>query len=86
MVFRGQTVDADINVKVAHSEIKCPGEPFADSAGTISFTNITNTGDCMGDQLRKQKKDPSLFTLSSNDDGSLTFHSDGWPNLKLKQK
>merc|ERR1712151_748674 len=47
---------------------------------------IAATGDCMGDALRKQKKDVSKFTIDINSDGSLTFHSDGWPDLKLTKK
>merc|ERR1719324_1419824 len=40
----------------------------------------------MGDAIRKQKKDPSKFTIDINSDGTLTFHSDGWPDLKLHKK
>jgi len=40
----------------------------------------------MGDALRQQKKDVSKFTIDINSDGSLTFHSDGWPDLKLTKK
>jgi len=43
-------------------------------------------GVCMGDALRGQKKDVSKFTITINSDGTLTFHSDGWPNLKLTKK
>ena len=71
---------------MAHQDIKCPGEPFAFSGGTVTFPNITKTGDCMGDALRGKKKDVTKFLLTSNSDGSLTFHSDGWPNLKLKKQ
>merc|ERR1712167_66316 len=64
MTFSGSTVDADINVKVAHQEIKCPGEPTAISGSTISFPNITKTGDCMGDALRGQKKDVTKYSIT----------------------
>merc|ERR1719203_1453567 len=40
----------------------------------------------MGDALRGQKKDVSKFTISINSDGTLTFHSDGWPDLKLTKR
>jgi hypothetical protein len=79
-------VDLDINVKVAHQEIKCKGEAIAIGGSTITFPNIANTGDCMGDALRGQKKDVSKYTVAINGDGSLTFHSDGYPAMKLKKK
>jgi len=85
MAFNIDTVDVDINVKVAHQTVKCPGEPFDFSGGTVSFPNISKTGDCMGDALRGQHKDPSKYTMTQNGDGSLTFHS-GFPDLKLKQQ
>ena len=40
----------------------------------------------MGDALRKQKKDVTKFSMDINSDGTLTFHSDGWPDLKLKKQ
>merc|ERR1719409_1920048 len=40
----------------------------------------------MGDALRQQKKDVTKFTISINSDSSITFHSDGWPDLKLTKK
>merc|ERR1719394_1142715 len=86
MDFSASTVNADINVKVAHQEIKCPSEAVAYTSTAVTFPNIVNTGDCMGDALRGQKKDVSKFTISINSDGSLTFHSDGWPDLKLTKK
>ncbi len=51
------TADFDVNVKAAHQEIKCPGETVAISDTAVTFPNIANTGDCMGDALRGQKKD-----------------------------
>merc|ERR1719263_322801 len=76
----------DQNVKVASIEIKCPTEKIAETASGVTFPNIATTGDCMGDALRQQKKDVSKFTIDINSDGSLTFHSDGWPDLKLTKK
>merc|ERR1719214_507362 len=66
--------------------IKCPTEEIAETASGVTFPNIATTGDCMGDALRKLKKDVSKFTIDINSDGSLTFHSDGWPDLKLQKK
>merc|ERR1719386_409960 len=80
------SADVDVNVKIAHQEIKCPGEAIAVSDTTITFPNTGKTGDCMGDALRGQKKDVSKYSMTMNSDGSLTFHSDGYPPLKLKKK
>merc|ERR1712216_1089673 len=80
------TMSFDQNVKVASIEIKCPTEKIAETATGVTFPNIATTGDCMGDALRKQKKDVSKFTIDIESDGSLTFHSDGWPDLKLTKK
>merc|ERR1712193_310791 len=71
MDFSGSTVNADINVKVAHQEIKCPSEAVAYSATAVTFPNIGTTGDCMGDALRKQKKDVTKYVMDINSDGSL---------------
>ena len=85
--FNGDsTMDFDNNVKIAHQEINCPGSKIAETATTVTSPSIGNTGDCMGDALRGQKKDTSKFSIDINSDGSLTFHSDGWPDLKLKKK
>merc|ERR1712187_305333 len=86
MDFAADTVNADINVKVAKQEIKCPSEAVAYTDTTVTFPNIGKTGDCMGDALRGQKKDTSKYSLSINSDGTLTFHSDGYPSMKMKKK
>merc|ERR1712050_624717 len=86
MVFGASTVNADINVKIAHQEIKCPTEAVAYSATAVTFPNIATTGDCMGDALRGQKKDVTKYNLDINSDGSLTLHSDGYPDMKLTKK
>merc|ERR1739845_157711 len=79
LIFPGDgTMNFDQNVKVAHQEIKCPTEKIAETATAVTFPNIANTGDCMGDALRGQKKDVSKFTIS--------VHRDGWPDLKLTKK
>merc|ERR1719262_1183449 len=85
--FNGDsTMDFDNNVMIAHQEINCPKSKIAETSTEVTFPSIGNTGDCMGDALRKQKKDVSKFTISINSDGTLTFKSDGWPDLKLKKK
>merc|ERR1739844_507399 len=87
LIFPGDgTMNFDQNVKVAHKEIKCPTEKISETATAITFPNIANTGDCMGDALRDQKKDVTKFTITINSDGTLTFKSDGWPDLKLTKK
>jgi len=79
------TMDFDNDVKVAHQEINCPKTKVAITDAAVTFPNIGNTGDCMGDALRGQKKDVTKFKVDINSDGTLTFHSDGWPDLKLKK-
>jgi hypothetical protein len=79
------SMDFDNNVKIAHQEINCPKTKVAITDAAVTFPNIGNTGDCMGDALRGQKKDVTKFKVDINSDGTLTFHSDGWPDLKLKK-
>merc|ERR1719478_1882500 len=79
-------MDFDNNVKVAHQDIKCPKSAITVSDTKVTFPNIQKAGDCMGDALRKQKKDVTKFSVDINSDGTLTFHSDGWPDLKLTKK
>merc|ERR1711977_169124 len=87
LIFPGDgTMNFDQNVKGAGTEIKCPTEKIAETASSVPFPNIAATGDCIGDALRGQKKDVTKFFIDINIDGSLTFHSDGWPNLKLKKQ
>merc|ERR1711920_778499 len=86
MDFSENTVNADINVKIAKQEIKCPNEAVAYTDTAVTFPNIGKTGDCMGDALRGQKKDASKYSLTINSDGSLTFHSDGYPGMKMTKK
>merc|ERR1712032_421792 len=86
MDFSASAVNADINVKVAHQEIKCPSEAVAYSTTAVTFPNIATTGDCMGDALRTQKKDVTKYVMDINSDGSLSFHSDGYPVMTLKKK
>lgn len=78
------SADLDINIKIAHKEVKCTAEAIAVSGSTVSFPHTGTTGDCMGDALRSQGKDASKYYLDVNDDGTLAFHSDGYPTLKMK--
>merc|ERR1712048_1549904 len=75
-------VNAFISV-IGQQDISCPTESYTVSGSSISFTNIADEGDCFGDALRGQGKDTSKYTLDINSDGTLTFHSDGYPNMKM---
>merc|ERR1740120_450235 len=77
--------DFDINIKIAKQEVKCSGETIAISDTAVTFPNIAATGDCMGDALRGQNKDVTKYSLTINSDGTLTFHSDGYPDMKLSK-
>merc|ERR1712100_727114 len=80
------TVNFDQNVKVASTRITCPTEKIAETDAEVTFPDAPNDGDCMGDALRTQKKDVTKFVIDKNSDDTLTFRSDGWPDLKLKKK
>merc|ERR1712048_579278 len=83
MDFDGDsTVNAFVSV-IGQQDISCPSESYMVSGSSISFTNIAEAGDCFGDALRGQGKDTSKYTLDINSDGTLTFHSDGYPNMKM---
>jgi hypothetical protein len=79
------TMDFDQNVKIASTRVQCPTEKISETDTQVIFPETGAEGDCMGDALRSQSKDPSLFTIDINSDGTLTFKSDGWPDLKLKK-
>merc|ERR1719326_2273378 len=78
-----KTADLDLDVKVAKQRVQCTGEAIVIADNKVTFPNTGKTGDCVGDALRGQKKDPSKYYLDVNSDGSLSFHSDGYPTLKL---
>merc|ERR1712147_437195 len=78
--------DVDVNVKVASTRITCPGETIAETDAQVSFPNAVNDGDCLGDGVRSDSKDPSRYLLVKNGDGTLTFKSDGYPDLKMNKK
>ena len=79
------TMDSDNSVKIAHQEINCPKTMVAITDTAVTFLHSGNTGDCMGEALRGQKKDVTKFEVDINSDSTLTFHSDVWPDLKLKK-
>merc|ERR1712039_1058607 len=80
------TAAVSVDVKVAGVHIDCPSETIAETDTGVTFPNSAQVGDCVGDGVRTDNKDPSKYFLVKNSDGTLTFKSDGYPNLKLKQK
>ena len=53
MIFPGTgTMDFDQNVKIAHTEIKCPGEKISETATAVTFPNIANTVVCIDVRAR----------------------------------
>merc|ERR1712167_74432 len=76
----------DVNVKVASVRITCPGESIAEDDSTVTFPNAVNDGDCLGDGIRSDSKDPSKYIINKNSDGTLTYKSDGYPDLKMSKK
>jgi len=82
MDFSADTVNAFISV-IGQEDISCPVEAYTATDSMITFDNIGTDGDCFGDALRGQGKDTSKYTLDINSDGTLTFHSDGYPNMKM---
>merc|ERR1712139_594143 len=85
--FDGSTkAHVDVNVKVASKRFNCATEDIAETDAQITFPNTPNTGDCLGDGVRTDGKDPSKYLINKNDDGTLTFKSDGYPDLKLTKK
>merc|ERR1719456_334698 len=86
MAFDGDsTANAFISV-IGQEDISCPVETYTEAADMISFANIGVDGDCFGDALRGQGKDTSKYTLDINSDGTLTFHSDGYPDMKMTKE
>merc|ERR1712025_1000188 len=83
MDFDGaSSVNAFISV-IGQEDISCPVETYTEADSMISFDNIGVDGDCFGDALRGQGKDTTKYTLDVNSDGTLTFHSDGYPDMKM---
>merc|ERR1712178_234954 len=82
----GAKADVDINVKVASKQFTCKGEAIAETDAQVTFPNAPNDGDCLGDGIRSDSKDPSKYIIVKNSDGTLTYKSDGYPDLKMKKK
>merc|ERR1712072_976695 len=82
----GAKADVDVNVKVASVRITCPGETIAEDDAQVTFPNAVNDGDCLGDGIRSDSKDPSKYIINKNADGTLTYKSDGYPDLKMSKK
>merc|ERR1712139_161385 len=82
----GSKADVDVNVKVASVRITCPGETIAEDDSQVTFPNAVNTGDCLGDGIRSDSKDPSKYIINKNGDGTLTYKSDGYPDLNMTKK
>merc|ERR1712110_408039 len=82
----GAKADVDVNVKVASTRITCPGEAIAEDDSQVTFPNAVNDGDCLGDGIRSDSKDPSKHIINKNADGTLTYKSDGYPDLKMTKK
>merc|ERR1712097_220418 len=82
----GSKADVDVNVKVASTRITCPGETIAETDAQVTFPNAPTDGDCLGDGIRSDSKDPSKYIIVKNSDGTLTYKSDGYPDLKMTKK
>merc|ERR1711998_9025 len=66
--------------------VTCPGEVYTNDGSKITFDHGSEDGDCLGDGVRSDGKDASKYFLDVNSDGTLTFHSDGYPDLKMNKK
>merc|ERR1711981_691887 len=82
----GAKADVDVNVKVASVRITCPGETIAEDDSQVTFPNAVNDGDCLGDGIRSDSQDPSKYIINKNGDGTLTYKSDGYPDLKMTKQ
>jgi len=85
--FKGDgTADFDLNVKIASKRFNCPGEKITETDSGVTFSDIQTVGDCLGDGIRTDGKDPTKYTIVKNSDATLTFNSDGYPALKMTSK
>ena len=75
-----------VNVKIAKDLIDCSTEDIAEDDSQITSPSVGTIGDCLGDGVRIDNKDPTKYFLIKNPDGTLTFKSDGYPALKMKKK
>merc|ERR1712000_123861 len=86
VTFNGDaTVDATIDV-ISQTKIDCSSENIAETNSLVTFPDAPTEGDCIGDGIRSDGKDPTKYTIIKNDDGTLTFTSDGYPNLKMEKQ
>merc|ERR1712138_187211 len=74
------------DVKVASIRINCEAEDIAETDAQVTFPSSGNDGDCLGDGVRSDSKDPSKYMIEKSADGTLNFKSDGYPDLKLTKK
>merc|ERR1711991_314373 len=85
--FNGDaTADVTIDVKVAGKKFDCKGEAIAETDAQVTFPSAAQDGDCLGDGIRSDGKDPSKYIIVKNGDGSLTYKSDGYPDLKMTKQ
>merc|ERR1711916_315829 len=85
--FNGDaTADVTIDVQVAGKKFDCKGEAIAETDAQVTFPSAAQDGDCLGDGIRSDGKDPSKYIIVKNGDGSLTYKSDGCPDLKMTKQ
>ena len=65
--------DLDNNISTDYQKVKCPTETIAISYAAVIFPNGATTGDCVGDNLRTQMKDPSKYASYINSDGRFIY-------------
>ncbi len=83
--FNGDaTVDA--TDAIGQTKIDCSAENTAETDSLVTFPDAPTVGDCVGDGIRTDGKVPTKYTIIKNDDGTLTFTSDGYPNLKMTKQ
>ena len=64
ITFNGDgTADFHINIKIAKQVVDCKAEKVTVTDADVHFTNIAQKGDCMGDALTSQGKDPSKWRI-----------------------
>ncbi len=79
------TMDTTIDV-IGQTKIDCSAENIAETDSLVTFPDAPTVGDCVGDGIRTDGKVPTKYTIIKNDDGTLTFTSDGYPNLKMTKR
>ena len=64
VTFNGDaTVDATFDV-IAQTKIDCSSESIAKTGGQVTFPDARTEGDCIGDDIRSDGKDPTNHTIS----------------------